>query len=158
MQPIKALCKPRESVFSDTIREDVLNLSDLIEGKIDSAKFFNENFKNKGMEILFETAFKRISGKSDTGVIKLTQAMGGGKTHNMLALALLVQNSDWRRKIVGKEYDDIGDIKVVAFSGRESDYPYGIWGSIAEQLGRKEFFADHYSPLKAPGESAWLTY
>ena len=156
MQPIKALCKPRESVFLDTTRDDVLNLSDLIEGKIDPAKFFDENFKTKGMEILFETAFKRFSGKSDTGVIKLTQAMGGGKTHNMLALALLAQNSDWRRKIVGKEYDDIGDIKVVAFSGRESDYPFGIWGSIAEQLGRKEFFADHYSPLKAPGESAWV--
>lgn len=156
MQTIKALCKPRDSVFSDTTRDDVLNLSDLIEGKIDASRFFNENFKTKGMEILFDTAFKRFSGKSDTGVIKLTQAMGGGKTHNMLALALLAQNPDWRRKLVGREYDDIGEIKVVAFSGRESDADYGIWGSIAEQLRRKEFFADHYSPLKAPGESAWV--
>lgn len=156
MQTISALCKPRESVFSDTQRDDVLNLSDLIEGKIDAAKFFDENFKTKGMEILFETAFKRFSGKSDTGVIKLTQAMGGGKTHNMLALALLAQNSDWRRKLVDGDYDGIGLIKVVAFSGRESDAEFGIWGSIAEQLGRKEFFADHYSPLKAPGESAWV--
>jgi len=156
MQTISVLCKPRESVFSDTNRDDVLNLSDLIEGKIDAAKFFDENFKTKGMEFLFETAFKRFAGKSDTGVIKLTQAMGGGKTHNMLALALLAQNLDWRRKLVGGEYDDSGEIKVVAFSGRESDAAFGIWGSIAEQLGRKEFFADHYSPLKAPGESAWV--
>lgn len=156
MQTVSALCKPRASVFSDTTRDDVLNLSDLIEGKIDAAKFFDENFKTKGMEILFETAFKRFSGKSDTGVIKLTQAMGGGKTHNMLALALLAQNPDWRRKLVGGGYDGIGEIKVVAFSGRESDAEFGIWGSIAEQLGRKEFFADHYSPLKAPGESAWV--
>lgn len=156
MQTISALCKPRESVFSDTQRDDVLNLSDLIEGKIDIAKFFDENFKTKGMEILFDTAFKRFAGKSDTGVIKLTQAMGGGKTHNMLALALLSQNADLRRKFVGGEYDDIGDIKVVAFSGRESDAEFGIWGSIAEQLNRKEFFADHYSPLKAPGETAWV--
>ena len=156
MQPIKALCKPRESVFLDTTRDDVLNLSNLIEGKIDPAKFFDENFKTKGMEILFETAFKRFSGKSDTGVIKLTQAMGGGKTHNMLALALLAQNPNWRKKIIGGEYDSLGEIKVVSFSGRESDYPYGFWGSIAEQLGHKEFFAAHYSPLKAPGESAWV--
>ncbi|MEA4883724.1 MAG: DUF499 domain-containing protein [Clostridia bacterium] len=156
MQTVSALCKPRASVFSDTTRDDVLNLSDLIEGKIDAAKFFDENFKTKGMEILFETAFKRFSGKSDTGVIKLTQAMGGGKTHNMLALALLAQNPDWRRKLVGGGYDGIGEIKVVAFSGRESDAAFGIWGSIAEQLGRKEFFADHYSPLKAPGEGAWV--
>ena len=156
MQTIKALCKPRDNVFYDTARDDVLNLSDLVEGKIDAAKFFDENFKTKGMEMLFDTAFRRFSGKSDTGVIKLTQAMGGGKTHNMLALALLAQNLDWRRKIIGKEYDGIGVMKVVAFSGRDSDYPFGIWGSIAEQLGRKEFFADHYSPLKAPGESAWI--
>jgi hypothetical protein len=156
MQTIKALCKPRESVFADTARDDVLNLSDLIEGKIDVAGFFDENFKTKGMEILFETAFKRFQGKSETGVIKLTQAMGGGKTHNMLALALLAQNLDWRRKILGKEYDDLGDISVVAFSGRESDAEFGIWGSIAEQLGKKNLFAGHYSPLKAPGESAWV--
>jgi predicted AAA+ superfamily ATPase len=121
-------------VFSDTTRDDVLNLSDLIEGKIDVAKFFNENFKTKGMEILLDTAFKRVSGKSGAGVIKLTQAMGGGKTHNMLALALLAQNPDWREKIVGRGYNAIGEIKVVAFSGRESDAEFGIWGSIAEQL------------------------
>jgi len=156
MQTIKALCKPRDSVFSDTEHNYALNLSNLIEGTIDPAKFFDENFKTKGMEILFDTAFKRFSGKSDTGVIKLTQAMGGGKTHNMLALALLTQNPDWRKKFVGNAYDNLGEIKVVAFSGRESDADLGIWGSIADQLSRKEFFADHYTPLKAPGESAWV--
>jgi len=156
MKTIKELCKPRDSVFSDTVRDDVLNLSDLVEGRIDADHFFEENFKTKGMELLFDTAFKRFAGKSQTGVIKLTQAMGGGKTHNMLALALLAQNLDWRKKVLGKEYHDIKDIKVVAFSGRESDTPFGIWGSIAEQLGRKEFFKDHYSPLKAPGETAWI--
>ena len=156
MQTIKALCKPRDSVFADTARDDVLNLSDLIEGKIDADKFFAENFKTKGMELLLETAFKRFAGKSETGVIKLTQAMGGGKTHNMLALALLTQIPKWRKAFLGGEYDEIGEVKVVAFSGRETDYPFGIWGSIAEQLGRREFFAEHYSPLKAPGESAWI--
>ncbi|MDR0999304.1 MAG: DUF499 domain-containing protein [Clostridiales bacterium] len=156
MQAIKELCKPRDSVFADTARDDVLNLSDLIEGKIDPDRFFDENFKTKGMELLFETAFKRFAGKSETGVIKLTQAMGGGKTHNMLALALLAQNPDWRRKFVGKDYDSTGIVQVVAFSGRESDAEFGIWGSIAEQLGKKEFFADHYAPLKAPGETAWV--
>lgn len=156
MQTIFELCQPRESVFAETTRDDVLNLSDLVEKRIDADKFFSENFKTQGMDILFNTAFKRFQGKASTGVIKLTQAMGGGKTHNMLALALLAENKDWRRKIIGKEYDAIGTIKVVAFSGRESDTPFGIWGSIAEQLGKKETFADLYSPLRAPGESAWI--
>ncbi len=156
MNSVFDLCKPRENVFADTAREDVLNLSDLVEGRINAEKFFDENFKTKGMEILFNTAFSRFQGKSETGVIRLTQAMGGGKTHNMLALALLAQNPKLRKKIIGNEYNDIGEIKVIAFSGRESDAEFGIWGSLAEQLGKKDLFAPLYSPLRAPGEGAWI--
>ena len=156
MKTVLELCKPRESVFLDTTRDDVLNLSDFVENKINPDKFFNENFKTKGMDLLLTTAFKRFKGESDTGVVKLTQAMGGGKTHNMLALALLAQNRTWRNKILGKEFNDIGEIKVVAFSGRESDADFGIWGRIAEQLGKKDVFKELYTPLKAPGESAWI--
>lgn len=155
MKTLREMLKPRESVFSDTAREDVLNLSDFAEGTIDAEKFFSENFQTQGMNMLFDTAFKRFKGESDTGVIKLTQAMGGGKTHNMLALALLASNEKLREKILGKNAEGIGEIKVVTFSGRENA-DYGIWGSIAEQLGKKEFFNDFYAPLKAPGEKAWI--
>ena len=60
MKTVAELCVPRDSVFVDTTRDDVLNLSDLIEGHIDAAKFFDENFKTRGMNILFNTAFIRI--------------------------------------------------------------------------------------------------
>lgn len=156
MRTIAEMLKPRASVFKDTTREDTLNLSDLAEGRIDGKKFFSENFKTQGMNMLFDTALKRFLGESDTGVIKLTQAMGGGKTHNMLALALLVQDSDLRREVLGtQKYDSVGDVKVVSFSGRENA-EFGIWGSIAEQLGKLDAFKDYYSPLKAPGERAWI--
>ena len=156
MRSVAELCKPRDSVFVDTTRDDVLNLSDLVEGRIDSERFFEENFKTRGMDILFNTAFSRFEGKSATGVIKLTQAMGGGKTHNMLALALLSQSPALRKRILGRAYDDVGVVKVIAFSGRESDAEFGIWGSLAEQLGKKDAFSAYYSPLRAPGESAWI--
>jgi len=156
MKTVFELCKPRESVFVDTTRDDVLNLSDLIEDKIDVDRFFEESYQTKGMEILLTTAFQRFMGHSSTGVVKLTQAMGGGKTHNMLALGLLAKHKEWRHKLFGKEFDAVGEIKVVAFSGRESDAEFGIWGSIAEQLGKKDLFKDLYAPLKAPGESAWI--
>lgn len=158
MKTLFELCKPRDSVFSETKREDVLNLSDLIENRIDPNDFFDENFITQGMNILFESGFKRFKGQSSTGVIKLTQAMGGGKTHNMLALGLLAKYPEYREKIIGNEYknDNIGAVKVVAFTGRESDAPYGIWGAIAEQLGKKDVFNDYYSPLQAPGENAWI--
>jgi len=155
MRTIKEILKPRENVFSDTAREDVLNLTDLAENRIDANKFFGENFQTQGMTVLFDTAFARFKGESDTGVIKLTQAMGGGKTHSMLALALLTQNAEIRKKILGPTYAEISEIRVVSFSGRENA-DFGIWGTIAEQLGKKEFFKDYYSPLKAPGEKSWV--
>jgi predicted AAA+ superfamily ATPase len=81
-------------------------------------------------------------------LIKLTQSMGGGKTHNMIALGLLAKYPEFRARIMGDRFKDshLGKIKVVAFTGRESDAPYGIWGAIAEQLGKKEVFKDYYSP------------
>lgn len=155
MKTIFELLKPRENVFSDRTREDVLNLTDFAEHRIDADKFFAENYKTQGMKVLFDTAFARFKGESDTGVIKLTQAMGGGKTHSMLALALLAENPQIREKVLEESFTGMGDIQVVAFSGRENA-DYGIWGSLAEQLGKKEHFKDYYSPLKAPGETAWV--
>lgn len=158
MKTLFELCKPRDSVFSEIKRDDVLNLSDLVENRINPYDFFDENFITQGMNILFEAGFKRFKRQSSTGVIKLTQAMGGGKTHNMLALGLLAKYPEFRARVLGNEYknDYLGSVKVVAFTGRESDAPYGIWGSIAEQLGKKEVFKEYYSPLKAPGENAWI--
>lgn len=152
------LCVPRESVFDETKRDDVLDLTDLIENRIDPNRFFEENYVTQGMRILFETAFKRFHRQSAAGVIKLTQNMGGGKTHNMIALGLLAKYPEFREKIMGDKFKNspLGEIKVVAFTGRESDAPYGIWGAIAEQLGKKEMFKDYYSPLQAPGQSAWV--
>lgn len=158
MKTLFESCKPRDSVFSETKREDVLNLSDLVENRINPHEFFNENFITQGMNILFEAGFKRFKRQSSTGVIKLTQAMGGGKTHNMLALGLLAKYPEYRERIIGHGFknDFLGSVKVVAFTGRESDAPYGIWGSIAEQLGKKDVFKEYYSPLAAPGENAWI--
>ena len=39
MKSVAELCRPRPNVFVDTARDDVLNLSDLIEGNIDPEAF-----------------------------------------------------------------------------------------------------------------------
>lgn len=150
-------CKPRESVFDETKRDDVIDLTNLADNKINPKEFFEENFVTQGMNILLETAFKRFNRQGATGVIKLTQSMGGGKTHNMIALGLLAKYPEYREQVMGDRFKNskLGEIKVVAFTGRESDAPYGIWGAIAEQLGKKEVFKDYYSPLQAPGQKAW---
>ena len=84
--------------------------------------------------------------------------MGGGKTHNLLALGLLAKHPEHRAQVMGEFYtpDDIGPVRVVAFSGRESDAPLGIWGAIADQLEKKEQFNEYYAPLAAPGQTAWV--
>ena len=88
----------------------------------------------------------------------LSQAMGGGKTHNMIALGLLAREPKIRKNVIG-DLDDangLGEVRVVAFTGRESDAPLGIWGAIADQLGQKDPFKNYYSPLAAPGQTAWM--
>jgi len=158
MNTIKQLCRPRESVFDQSRRDVTLDLTDLIENRINPAEFFTENYLTGGMRHLLRESFRRFSGHSAAGVIKLTQAMGGGKTHNMISLGLLAKQPDLRRQVMEGDYQTphLGKVRVVAFTGRESDAPLGVWGAIAEQLGKKELFKNYYSPLAAPGQTAWI--
>lgn len=157
MKTLFEACKPRESVFDETKRDDTLDLSNLLDGSIDGKHFFEETFITEGMELLFNTAFKRFEGKASSGLVKLTQAMGGGKTHNMVALGVLAKNKEIRKSILNGKYANVdSDIRVVAYTGRESYLEFGIWGEIAEQLGKKELFNTFYTPLMAPGQSAWI--
>ena len=160
MQTLKQLCTPRQSVFDVQRRDTVLDLGDLTAGRIQPEAFFQENYITEGMKTLMEQAFRRLEGKSSQGVFKLKQAMGGGKTHNLIALGLMAQHPELRETVMGHFYRPeagLGKVKVVAFSGRESDAPFGIWGSIAAQLGKQEHFSALYSPLQAPGQTAWET-
>lgn len=155
---LKNLCQPRPVIFDPQKRDTVLDLSDLIADRIDPQAFFEENYVTEGMKTLLEYTFKRLEGKSEQGVFRLKQAMGGGKTHNLIALGLLAKHPDLRSKVMGSFYDPdpgLGEVKVIAFSGRETDTPLGLWGELASQLGKKELFAAHYSPLQAPGQNAW---
>ena len=110
------------------------------------------------MKTLLRQGFLRLEGRSSQGLFKLTQAMGGGKTHNLLVLGLLAKHPRYRAKLlegIHKVDQNLGPVKVVAFSGRESDARFGVWGAIAEQLGKADQFKEYYSPLRAPGQSAW---
>lgn len=157
---LREACRPRQSVFNRDRRDVVLDLTELLEDKVNASDFFNENFITGGMKVLLEKSFERLENRSDqASTFLLTQAMGGGKTHSMIALGLLAQNPDLRKRVVGDEYNignRVDKVRVVGFNGRQTDAPLGIWGSIAEQLGKKDVFNEYYSPLAAPGPSAWI--
>ena len=92
IRTIKQAC-----VFSPVIKdyrmaEGIENLADLISDNGNGREFFVRNFVTHGMEQLFKEGMLRLSGKSDQAVFELTQAMGGGKTHLMVALGLLARN------------------------------------------------------------------
>ena len=158
MKSLFELCKPRDSVFDETKRDDTLDLTNFVDGRIDIERFIEETYVTQGMEQLIESAFKRFRRKGSSGIIKLSQAMGGGKTHSMIILGLIASRPELRKTILDGRFDDeqLGKIRVVAFTGRESDVPYGIWGAIADQLGKKEVFNAYYRPPQAPGQTAWI--
>lgn len=156
MQTIYELCKPRKSVAEGVDRNDVLDLSDLRDGTINGEEFFAQTFMTGGLEQILDTAFLRFQRRSDRCLIRLTQNMGGGKTHCMVALGLLAQKPVLRYKLFGEKYSSVDDVNLVAYTGRESDIKYGIWGEIARQLGKESLFSNFYSPLQAPGQTAWI--
>lgn len=156
---LNTVCKPRQSVFDRSRTDVVLNIDDLLKNRIDGDQFFNENFITSGMHTLFDKVFSRLGGHTNqASTFLLSQAMGGGKTHNMIALGLLAKNPELRQKILGSDNKNnlSSAIRVIGFNGRESDAAFGIWGELADQLGKKEVFNGLYSPLSAPGTTAWI--
>jgi len=104
MKSLRNLCTPRNSVFDAQKRDTVLDISDLIADRISPADFFEENYVTEGMKTLLEQGFRRLEGKSEQGVFLLKQAMGGGKTHNLLTLGLLAKHPEVRQKVLSGIY------------------------------------------------------
>ena len=158
MKPIIDLCEPRASIFDRSRIDTVYNLDEL--PSIHPTEFFAENYVTEGMRVLLVEAFNRLEGKttSTSGTFLLSQSMGGGKTHNLIVLGLLAKFPKYREQVMSEFYKagDLGAVTVVAFSGRKTNTPFGIWGEIAEQLNRKSVFDEFYSPLKPPDPDKWV--
>ena len=104
MKPLKDLCIPRDSVFDIARRDTVLNLTHLTAEKITAKDFFEENYVTEGMKTLLTEAFRRLQKKSEQAVFKLTQAMGGGKTHNLITLGMLAKHPEFRGQVLKDLY------------------------------------------------------
>jgi len=156
---LQTLCTPRTSVFAADRRATVLSLDTFLKGQVHGGEFFDENYFTNGMTTLVDRTFRHLSGTgSGSSVFLLSQAMGGGKTHSMIGLGLLARDPELRRRVLGDTdpAPKLGRCRVVGFNGRSTDYPGGIWGSIADQLGKADQFARYVSPLlSAPGPEAW---
>ncbi len=138
--------------------QGIENLVDLINGEGDGQEFFSKNYVTRGMEQLFREGMLRLSGKSDQAVFELTQAMGGGKTHMMIALGLLAQHDHLRPEVLPSDLNDrldFGKARIAAFTGRNNPDNY-IWGEIATQLGKEKAILPYWaSGPKAVDQAKW---
>ncbi|MGH7715292.1 MAG: DUF499 domain-containing protein, partial [Vulcanimicrobiaceae bacterium] len=143
--------------MSDSLVEQVAQIDDLAAGKIQGREFFRRNYFTSGLELLVRRGFDRLAGKSEDGAFYLTQAMGGGKTHSLIAFGLLASDPGLRREIVPKlaSGDEFGAAKVVIFNGHQNPETL-LWGYIAEQLGRGDVMAPFWrNGARTPGIDEW---
>lgn len=155
---IKQLCTPNAVVTGDSLVEQVAQIDDLAKGKVDARGFFRRNHFTSGLDLLVKRGFDRLAGKSEDGAFYLTQAMGGGKTHSLIAFGLLAADPALRREIVPRIASgaEFGVAKVVIFNGHQNPETL-LWGYIAEQLGCPDVMAPFWrTGAKTPGVDEWV--
>jgi hypothetical protein len=156
---VKQLCTPNSVVTSDSLVEQVAQLDDFASAKIDGREFFRRNYFTAGLDLLVKRGFERLAGKTDDGAFYLTQAMGGGKTHSLIAFGLLAEDPELRKEILprvqsGKEF---GAAKVVIFNGHQNPDSL-LWGYVAEKLGRADVMAPFWrNGARSPGIDEWVS-
>lgn len=136
----------------------VENLAELINDQGDGREFFARNYMTHGMEQLFREGLLRLSGKSDQAVFEPTQAMGGGKTHMMIALGLLARHPHLRPESLPADLNirvDFGQARIAAFNGRNNP-DHHIWREIASQLGAEHSIKPYWANgPKAVDQRKW---
>lgn len=158
IKTIKQACVFNPIIRDYKMSQAIENLADLIGGEGDGIEFFARNYVTQGMAQLFREGMLRLSGKSDQTVFELTQAMGGGKTHMMIAMGLLAKHPELREQELPQELSqrlDFGKARIAAFNGRNNPENF-IWGEIATQLGQEELIKPYWSNgAKAVDQAAW---
>lgn len=155
---VDQLCTPSPAVTSDSLVEQVAQIEDFASGKVDGREFFRRNHFTVGLELLIKRGFERLAGKSEDGAFYLTQAMGGGKTHSLIAFGLLAADPKLRQEVAPKLASgaNFDAAKVVIFNGHQNPETL-LWGYIADQLGRGEVMAPFWrNGARVPGAKEWI--
>ena len=111
------------------------------------------------MKTLLRQGLQRLTGASSQAVFELKQAMGGGKTHSMLAFGYLAANPSLASLTPPEITSGFKPVqaKVAAVSGRSTSRDKHLWGDIAEQLGKAPQFVRFYKGApEAPNEKDWI--
>ena len=158
IKTVRQACRFNPIIRDYRMSQGIENLAELINDEGDGREFFSRNYVTHGMEQLFREGLLRLSGKSDQAVFELSQAMGGGKTHMMIALGLLARHPHLRSEVLPEDLSgriDSGQARIAAFNGRNNPDNY-IWGEIASQLGAEDAIKSHWvNGPKALDQRKW---
>ncbi len=159
---VRDCCVPHDYVLKPDGRADIEDIALAVRAaEEDADAFFSRNHVTAGMRVLFQTGLERLDGRSQQADFLLAQAMGGGKTHLMVAFALIAKSPTVRQRVMDEAKMHVptgfGAARVVAFSGRNNPDHY-FWGEIARQLGKADTaFNKHWlNGPKGPDEAAWI--
>jgi len=150
MKTISELCKPKSNVFDAAQRDTVHDILALKNKEIEPKAFFEETYFTSGMRMLIKSSFECLSGAGTESIFRLSQSMGGGKTHSMIALGLLAEHPEVR-KAVFQDAQFAGKARVVVVSGRMK-MNNCLWGEVADQLGKLILFGGMTSPPAPPSQ------
>jgi hypothetical protein len=92
LQTIKDACAFDPSAINYALSDQIENLDDLVGHQPKAAGVLSQDLRHGGMRVLLRRGLQRLAGGSGQAVFELKQAMGGGKTHSMLALGYLAAN------------------------------------------------------------------
>ncbi|MFE1433050.1 DUF499 domain-containing protein [Streptomyces griseoaurantiacus] len=180
METLFASIEPRDDVLAGELTESrfAASLEEVIAGTApdayaDAGHFFAATFPSAGLKSLLNEALGRIGGGKPDGasVIRLETNLGGGKTHNLIALFHAARG---HLDVTGAtEFMDAALLpdepvqQVGAFVGTSTGAqsfpdvagvtPHTAWGYLALQIGGRagyEFVRADDEALTAPGSDA----
>lgn len=148
MKSLAALT-PRAAVLDGTA-DFVVNLAEVNTlTEAEAREFLDSNVLTSGMELLLAQAFTRMAGTGGgSGIYKLSESMGGGKTQSMIVAGILARFPRLAsllpfRSPLPYTTPDV----VAAFTGRATDKK--VWVALGEALGTT------FAPDRAPSEAEW---
>jgi hypothetical protein len=160
VKTVRQLCEPHESSFTYVIGDQVERLEQVADATSgESESFFQKNHITAGLKVLLQEGLLRLSGRSGQALFELRQAMGGGKTHSMVALGLLARDPSLRHRILPSGPKGFDAARIVVIDGRSVDRRRHIWGDIIVQLARSEIGSVHWKDgPKPPSKKEWIEY
>ena len=109
MLTVRDACEVHDHVRREDTAPEIDDLIDALAAAAASSEaasqFFATNHITGGMRPLLELGFRHLAAKGEQPSFVLSQAMGGGKTHMMIALGLLAQLPTLRRLSVVKSFE-----------------------------------------------------